>query len=140
MNSFAKSLATAALAAAALSLSAVAVGQPPAHNKHDRHGGYCFHIRDVSNFAATDTDTVYVRVGVSDVYRLKLFASTCLDLAWVHHMALFTRSSPFLCEGPNPDLDVGIRSFALGRQRCPVTDIKKLTPQEIAALPKGDRP
>src|SRR5690348_5682272 len=136
MNPFAKPLATVALAAAALSLSAVAVGQPPAHGGHDRRGGYCFHIRDVNNFAANDTDTVYIRVGVSDVYRLRLFASTCLDLAWVHHMALFTRSSPFTREGPNPDLGVGIHSVGLGRQRCPVTDVRKLTREEVAALPQ----
>ena len=28
----------------------------------------------------------------------------------------------------------------LGRQRCPVTEIRKLTPDEVAALPSGARP
>lgn len=135
-----KPLATAALALiAAASLATSLATSPQAADKPQRHGGYCFHVHNVNNFAATDTETVYVRVGVSEVYRLKLFA-TCLDLDWVHHLALFTRSSPFICEGPNPDLDVGIRSVSIGRQRCPVTDVKKLTPQEVAALPKGDRP
>ena len=135
-----KPLTPAAIAlAAALALAAGATGQPKPDDKPAHHGRSCFYVRDVNNFAATDQQTVYVRVGVSEVYRLKLF-STCLDLDWVHRMALFTRASPWICEGPNPDLDVGIRSFGLGRQRCPVTDVRKLTRDEVVALPKSDRP
>jgi hypothetical protein len=132
-------LAIAALASAGLFIATSGGAQPPADATQSRHGNSCFYIRNADNFAATTTETVYVRVGVRQVWRLKLFA-TCLDLNWVHHMALSSRSSSWACEGSNPDLYVGVRATGLGRQRCPVTDIKKLTPEEVAALPKGDRP
>ena len=82
---------------------------------------------------------LYLRVGAHDIYRAKLFSS-CFDIAWVHRLALVSRSSSLICEGPNLDVDVVVRSVGIGRQRCPVTSIRKLTPDEVAALPNGARP
>jgi len=134
-----KLLPTACLAlVGALALFAGAAGQPaPAKAGHARPS--CFWTRDVSNFAATDSENLYVRVGVSDVYHLKLFGN-CLDLSWVHHIALRSRASSNVCEGRNPDLDVVDREIGIGRQRCPVISLHKLTPAQVAALPKNARP
>jgi hypothetical protein len=99
----------------------------------------CFWASRIENFAAADEQNLYLRVGAHDVYQAKLF-STCLDISWVHHIALVSRTSSLICEGPNLDVDVVVRDIATGRQRCPVTNIRRLTPDEAAALPKQARP
>jgi hypothetical protein len=38
------------------------------------------------------------------------------------------------------DAEVITHSPGLGRQRCAVRNVRKLTPEEIAALPKRGRP
>jgi hypothetical protein len=134
-----KIVATAAfLAAAALALAASA--QPPAGAPPPpKPAAACFWTTSINNFAAVDEENLYLRVGVRDVYRAKLFA-TCLDLDSVHHLALVSHGSSLICEGSNLDTDVVVRDIGIGRQRCPVTDLRKLTPDEVAALPRGARP
>ena len=125
--------------AAALSVSAVAQPSPAAP---PHAAAYCFWNRNITNFAAIDEQTLYLRVGVSEVWRLQLF-SPCFNLDWVHHIAIRTRGGGFetsICEGPNPPAEVVVRDTAFGRQSCPVTDVRKLTPEEVAALPKLARP
>jgi hypothetical protein len=136
-----KMLAPAAFAlAAALALAASAQPPPPAGPPPPpKPRAACFWESRIENFAAVDQENLYLRVGIHDVYRAKLF-STCLDLDWVHHLALVSRSSSLICEGPNPDATVIVRATGVGRQRCPVTYLQKLTPEEVAALPKGARP
>jgi hypothetical protein len=130
-------LATMAIAAA-LAFSASAqppTGPPPPPKPRPS----CFWTSRIENFAAVDDRNLYLRVGIHDIYRAKLFSS-CFDVAWVHRLALVSHSSSLICEGPNLDVDVIVRDVGLGRQRCPVTDIRKLTPDEVAALPKDARP
>ena len=119
----------------ALCVSAQPIGVPPMPKPKPS----CFWANRVENFAAVDDQNLYLRVGPHDVYQAKLF-STCLDIAWVHHLGLASRSSSLICEGPNLDVDVLVRDVAAGRQRCPITNIRKLTPDEVAALPKDARP
>ena len=47
----------------------------------------CFWTSRIENFAAVDEQNLYLRVGIRDVYRAKLF-SNCFDIDWVHHLAL----------------------------------------------------
>jgi hypothetical protein len=129
------SAAFAVATALALGASAQPTGAPPPPKPKPS----CFWSNRIENFAAHDEQNLYLRVGVRDVYQAKLF-STCLDVNWVHHIALVSRSSSLICEGPNLDVDVIVRDIAAGRQRCPVTSIRKLTPDEVAALPKDARP
>lgn len=130
-------LATLAVAAA---LAFDASAQPPPNAPPPpKPRPSCFWTNRIENFAAVDQQNLYLRVGIHDVYRAKLFA-TCLQLDWVHHLALVSHGSSMICEGPNLDVDVVVRDVGLGRQRCPVTEIRKLTPDEVAALPKGARP
>ena len=141
-----KALAPLSLALAGLlTLSAGALGnttaaaQPAQPAQSSRHSGACFWTRSVDNFAAPDDRHLYVRVGMRQVYELTLF-SDCLDISWVHHLALRSRTSSDVCEGPNPDLDVVDRETGIGPQRCPVTFVRRLTPDQVAALPKDARP
>ena len=98
----------------------------------------CFWIRNVDSFASVDSSTVYVRARMRDVFQLKLF-SPCIGVDWSHHIGLRSRSGSHVCEGTANSLEIQARSMA-GRQRCQVQSVRKLTPEEIAALPKGARP
>ena len=136
-----KVLAPAAIAlVAALSVAANVGADPaPSAKPPPKPAPACFWTREADGFSAPDDQTLYVRVGVRDVYRLKLFGN-CMDISWVHHIGLATHGMSDICEGPNPDVDVIDRETGIGRQRCPVTDVHKLTPDEFAALSKKDRP
>jgi Family of unknown function (DUF6491) len=136
-----KTLAPAAFAlAAVLALDASAQPAPPLA-KPAKPAQACFWRRNIDNFAAVDDTKLYLRANINDVYELKLFAH-CLDLDWVHHVELdsFGDFEPMICEGPNPALEVVVRDIGIGRMRCPITAVRKLTPPEIAALPKLARP
>ena len=90
----------------------------------------------VDGFAAPDEKTLYVRVGVRDVYRFDMFG-TCPDLDWNQRLALVSRGSSWICSGMDAEV---ITHSPIGPQRCPVRHVRKLTPQEIAALPPKSRP
>ena len=125
--------------ALALGLAAGASSLPAATAAPANTPRACFWGHNVDNFAATsDERTVNLRVGVRDVYALTLFAP-CIDISWSHHIALRAHGSDWICEGANVDAEIITRS-AIGPQRCQVTSVRKLSPAEIAALPKNARP
>ena len=118
----------------AVALSALAAGQATAAPKPAKT---CFSARNVSNFATVDEQTINIRVGVRDVYRLDLFG-TCPDIGWQNQIAIKSRGSAFICS----PLDATIVSEGpFGRaQRCEVRGMHKLTPEEIAVLPSREKP
>jgi hypothetical protein len=125
-------------AAASLTLSAAAHAQDkPADKPASKN--QCFWSRNVTSFASPDDHTVYIRVNVRDVYRLDLMIS-CPDVDWNQRVALVSNrgAGGSICS----PLDAEIVSHAtgIGRQRCPVKAITKLTPEEVAALPKRAKP
>lgn len=97
----------------------------------------CFLQRNINGFSAPNDRTVYVRVGVSDVWRLETM-NTCTGLTFRNSFALQgSPTSGWICH----PLDATILFHEPGmRMRCPVSAIHKLTPDEVAALPKKDRP
>lgn len=97
----------------------------------------CFYSSNMSSFKEAGDQAVYVRVGVKDLYRLDLF-STCNDLRWAQSIGVESRGSSWICSGITDA--VLIVPSTLGPERCPVTGITKLTPAEIEALPRKDRP
>jgi hypothetical protein len=107
-----------------------AVAQPPAANQ-------CILVRNINSFNAPNDRTVYVRVGVKDFYRLDLMGD-CVGITFGNSLAL--ESSPgrsWICS----PLEATVINHKIGmNQRCPVSAIHKLTPDEAAALPKRDRP
>ena len=97
----------------------------------------CFLRRDVQGFSAPNDHTVYLRVGVSQIYRLDLMGD-CQGLTFRQSFGLEDRpASPWICSPL--DATVVYRETGI-RQRCPVTAIHKLTVDEMKALPKRDRP
>ena len=124
--------ATALAAAALLALSAAAAhaaDKPAAKNE-------CFWARNVTSFAAPDDHTVYVRVNMRDVYKFDLLVS-CPDIDWNQRLALKSTTDS-ICSGM--DAEIVTRAQGLGPQRCPISHMHKLTPEEIAALPRRARP
>ncbi len=97
----------------------------------------CFLKSNINGFSAPNDRTVYVRVGVSDYYRLDLMTE-CTGLTFRQAIGLkSTRGSAWICS----PLDATVVYHQTGmRQSCPVIGIHKLTPAEFEALPKRDRP
>ncbi len=97
----------------------------------------CFARHEVNGFSAPDDHTVYLRVGVSQIYRLDLMGD-CIDLSFRQAIGLEDRpASAWICS----PLDATIVYRATGiPERCPVKGLRRLTPEEIKALPKRDRP
>ncbi len=122
-------LISAALAAAALAgASAASAATTPERD--------CFYSRNVNGFSAVDDSTINLRVGVRDVYQLNLFQPSH-DLDFALGIGLESRGSTFICSGLDATLIV---PSTIGPQRYPVTSIRKLSANEVAALPKKQRP
>ncbi|WP_395673369.1 DUF6491 family protein [Phenylobacterium sp.] len=96
----------------------------------------CFWADAVNGFAAADDRTLNVRVGVRDVYQFEMFGP-CRDIRWTERLALVSRGGSNICTGLDAEI---IAPSPIGPQRCQVRAVRKLTPAEVAALPKGARP
>ena len=132
MNLPIKSTIAAAVAAFVLASPAALPAAPTATNRDA-----CFVRRDVSGFSAPNDHTVYLRVGVSQVVRLDLMTD-CTGLSFRNAFGLEdSPATPWICSPL--EATVISRDGGIG-QRCPVKEIHKLTPDEVAALPKRDRP
>lgn len=123
----------AALATLALAPLATAKAPVDATHKTNRQ---CFWARNVNNFASNDEHIVNVKVGVRDVYQFEMFGR-CPDVDWSHRVALVSRGSSYICSGLDAELIV---PSPIGPQRCNVRNIRKLSPAEVAALPRRARP
>jgi hypothetical protein len=96
----------------------------------------CFHPTNVSGFRAPDDKTVYVRVGVRDVYQMEMLAA-CPEIDWTEHIGIRTRGSEWICSGLDVDL---ISPSSIGPHLCAVKVLRKLTPEEAKALPAKSKP
>ena len=123
----------AALALAAWALAATSAGaQPPPRQQQQ-----CLYVHNINGFNAPNDHTIYVRSSVSDVWRIDLMTD-CIGLSFKQGFQLRSAGGdPWICEPIQAE--VSIRDTGL-RQRCPVSGLHKLTPDEIAALPRRDRP
>jgi hypothetical protein len=90
----------------------------------------------VTNFASTDSRTINVRVGAKDIYQFEMLGA-CPDVEWSNRIAIVSRGSNSICTGLDAEI---IAPGPLGPQRCHVRNVRKLSPAEIAALPRRARP
>ena len=124
--------AAAALLTLGTAVSTPALAKSPASpSKHQ-----CFFTRNADGFAAPDEKTLYVRVGVRNVYQFEMFVP-CQDMDWNQRIALVSRASSSICTGMDAEV---VTHSPIGTLRCPVRSVRKLTPEEIAALPPRARP
>jgi hypothetical protein len=99
----------------------------------------CFQARDVSSWAAVDRTTVNLRVNVRDFYQVTLLAP-CGDIDFSQRIGIRSgRGSDFICTGSGQDIDI-IAPTPIGRQTCPATSLRRLTAEEVSALPGRAKP
>ena len=92
----------------------------------------------INGFNAPDKSTVYIRVGVNETWRLNLFAP-CPNVNWDQRIALQNRSGgSFICNAL--DAELLVHAPGLGLQRCPVTEMRKLTPAECGGPAEEEPP
>ena len=90
----------------------------------------CFLAGRVNSFWGATDDSVLVRTGVSDVYQLRL-SGMCQNIDWANRIALrSTGGGSWICSGY--DAEILIPS-PIGPDRCLVTDVRKLSPEEARA-------
>ena len=121
-----------ALAAAALlalaAPAALAADKAPERND-------CFWARNANGFAVQDDHTLNVLVNSRDVYQFEMMGH-CPDMDWNMRLGLRSVSST-ICRGMDAEV---ITHSPIGPMRCPVRSVRKLTKDEIAALPRKARP
>lgn len=123
----------AALSAAALS-AAAAAPTPPKADRHD-----CFRPSQWSGWRAPDASTVYLRVNLHDIYRLDL-NSPSQQLVWPgSHLVSDMRGPDSVCSPIDLDLSVADSSAGFSDHLF-IKAITKLTPEQVAAIPKKDLP
>ena len=102
----------------------------------------CFWPRNARNFrSSTDDRTVFVRTNARDVWALEFFAP-CQGVSWAHRAQVRVRGGGgTVCEGRANAVDVHVPAWgSTRRQRCSVSNVRKLSTDEIAALPRSARP
>lgn len=100
--------------------------------KPERTKSSCFRPDDVSGFTVIDDRTVDVSISPKNVYRLTLFSPSS-DIDWSLRIGIYSRGRSWVCSGYDAEIIV---PEATGRRRYPVTDVRKLTPEELAAEKK----
>ena len=102
----------------------------PAAALAERPAPRCFLASQVNGFTSRGSDAVDVHVGANRSYRLSL-AGPCPDVDWSFRVALRTTGgSSWICQGADAEIIVPSPN---GRQRCLVSDVRPLSPAEIAA-------
>jgi len=101
----------------------------------------CFNVSQVNNFRQGRTNQVFLRVGRSDVYELNA-AGGCWDLDFANQLAIIPdlggSAGSRLCSGDAARIIVPGSTAPGSVCRARVT--RKLTAEEIAALPDAQRP
>ncbi len=124
-----------ALAAAGLIASAASAQAQPL-DKPARAERPCFSLSDWHGWSSPSRDILYMKVRNKDVYRLDL-AYGSSQLNWPgSHIVSVVRGSDRVCAPIDLDLRVS-DGFGIGIPIRAKT-ITKLTPEEIAAIPKKD--
>lgn len=89
----------------------------------------CFYLSQVTGFNSAGRDQIYVSTGPNDVYLFKTMGH-CPDLNFSQNIGFDQAGPGQICSGLDVDLIV---PSTIGPQRCPVSMIRKLTPEERAA-------
>jgi hypothetical protein len=126
------SLILAAAAAAALTASAANAATTNDHQN-------CFLGRDWESWTAPgDGDAIIIRVHLNDYYKIELTKGSHVRKDPDRFLVNQQRGSSWICSPL--DLDLQIADHSGFRQPLIARSLRKLTPQEVAALPKKDKP
>lgn len=129
-------LAGAAVAGGLLCFATLASASPSGPARHDTN---CFLAAKWSGWKSPSPDVVYLRVNISDIYRLDLSAgSSELNDPDVHLKSVI-RGSDWICSPLDLQLEV-VDSHGAFREPLIVKSITRLTPDEVRAIPPKYRP
>lgn len=135
MTAFPNSWRTVLTAAVALSLGAC-VGAMPTPGMMPATD--CFSSTQWRGWSSPTDDVIYLRVGANDVYRIDLLpGSGRLDRGG-RFLISEVRGSNRICSAN--DLDLAIADSVGFRTPLFPRTLRKLTPEEVAALPPDHRP
>ena len=97
----------------------------------------CFRRSDVRNHTVGGPSTLYLGVARNDVFRIEM-SNACLRSAVNSDPLIINNfaASQTVCK----PLELDITVTAVGPSRCIVSSITRLSPTEVAALPKQMRP
>lgn len=123
-----------------LPLAGVEAGAKPKPAETQREPRTCFVPRQVDSFAAQDIDVVNIKVR-QDYFRLRL-AAACPEIQESDRIQLIPRGggSSFICLNETANAVVVAYSKVTGPRRCDVKIVERLTPTEVAALPRKEKP
>ncbi len=130
-----KSLTIAAAAAVAMLAGCAPYEEDPAYSAASAEDGRdCFFLSQVNGFndapeGPNGEDRIYVSTGPSETYLFETFGA-CPDLNYSETIAFDQNGPGTICRGIDVDLIV---PTSIGPRRCPVSMIRKLTPEEEAA-------
>ena len=100
----------------------------------------CFSVRQVDNFKQGRSDQVFLRVGRSDVYELAAVGG-CPDMDFANQMALIPDGGMVSARLCTDDwARIVVPGSTAQTSVCRVRVSRKLTAEEIAALPPRHRP
>ena len=129
---------------ALLASTLMARAQTPAEaakaDKLDGRGG-CFYLSQAQGDHALGDQSVIFRVNVSDFYRLD-FAQRCQELSYPEPRLIITpyAGQGLICHAIDIDVRVGDQGPGSISEPCIPSALYKLTPAEVAAIPKKDIP
>ena len=122
-------ICSAALLAVLVASPAMAAGK----GKPDRSA--CFHASSINGWTAVDDKTVDVTITPKEVWRLTLFAPSP-NIDWTLRIGIDTRGQSWLCSGRVSGAEI-IVPGDIGMRRYPITDVRRLTPEELAKPKKN---
>ncbi len=99
----------------------------------------CFRMGDIRNHRIADRNTIYLKVGFKDVYKLTAQGSCGAGALPDETLIMSTPGGIDRICRPI-DLDLKVRSSGGFVSPCIIREITRLTPEQIAALPKKARP
>jgi hypothetical protein len=127
----------AGLAVGMVALSAAVASAEPAKSKPDTARS-CFFVTQWQGWKAPSDDVLYLGVNLHDVYKVQLSAPSP-ELQWPDaHLVSLTRGSSSICDALDLDLKVSDGHGFLAPLIA--KSMVKLTPEEVAAIPRKFRP
>ena len=127
-------MACGAAAGVAAIIGVASFSAPPAAEAQPgrESGRSCFYTSNINGYSAVNDHTLLIRVG-RDIYRAGLM-SDCPGLTFRHTLVLKTATGGGTVCGAL-DLDIGFADHGMS-EKCPVSELRRLTPDEVAAIPK----
>lgn len=123
-------IASAALLAVLTAGPALADAQSKGKGKPDRSS--CFLVSSINGWTPVDDQTVDVTITPKNVWRLTLFAPSP-NIDWTLRIGIDTRGQSWLCSGRSMGAEIFVPGD-IGMRRYPITEVRRLTPEELAAM------